>query len=210
MVPAEAPPAPGAGRAVDVAGEAEERILDAALSCFAAGGIRRTTMNQIAQAAGLGVATIYRRFARKEHLAQAVLLRETKRFIEEVDAKISQFDTMEAQLAEGFAAFIGGVARRPLLRQLIDSEAEIMWPLVTEQGGSVLALGRRSIAAIIRRWQEAGVIADFDADLVAEIFARLAESLVITPEGLIPTGDEVAARRFAHDHLVPLLRPRAS
>ncbi|MHB1712432.1 MAG: TetR/AcrR family transcriptional regulator, partial [Acidimicrobiales bacterium] len=60
---------------------------------------------------------------------------------------------------------------------------------------------------VIRRWQAQGVIADFDADLVAEIFARLAHSLALTPDGLIPTGDGPAARQFARVHLLPLLCP---
>lgn len=58
------------------------------------------------------------------------------------------------------------------------------------------------------RWQDEGALADFDADVVAEIFARLAHSLVLTPDGLIPFSDGPAARQFAHDHLLPLLRPR--
>ena len=41
------------------------RILDAAYDALSHGGVRRTTMNQIAETAGLGVATVYRRFPRE-------------------------------------------------------------------------------------------------------------------------------------------------
>jgi hypothetical protein len=42
---------------------------------------------------------------------------------------------------------------------------------------------------------------------VAEIFARLAHSLVLTPDGLIPFSDGPAAKDFARDHLLSLLQP---
>lgn len=183
------------------------RILDAALGCFVATGFRQTTMNRIADVAGLGVATVYRRFPRKEQLAQAVLLREAKRFIDEVDTKIAGVAGVEEQLAEGFAAFVSGIANRPMLLHAMRGDAEVVLPMVTEHGAPVLALGRSFIASVIRRWQAEAAIADFDADLVAEIFARIAQSLVLTPDGLIPAGDKPAARRFARVHLLPLLHP---
>jgi hypothetical protein len=65
-------------------------------------------------------------------------------------------------------------------------------------------------AGTIRRWQRESAVADFDADLVAEIFARLAHSLVLTPEGLIPASDDAVTRDFARTHLLPLLTPRRS
>ncbi len=188
--------------------DAQQRILDAALACFAATGYRQTTMNRIADTAGLGVATVYRRFPRKEQLAQAVLLREAKAFIDEVDARIAGVATVEEELAEGFAAFVSGIASRPLLHEAMRGQADVVLPMVTERGAPVLALGRSYIAALIRRWQDEGALADFDAELVAEIFARLAHSLVLTPGGLIPFSDGPAARQFARDHLLPLLRPR--
>ncbi|MGY2061460.1 TetR/AcrR family transcriptional regulator, partial [Nocardia gipuzkoensis] len=49
---------------------------------------------------------------------------------------------------------------------------------------------------------------DFDADLVAEIMARLAQSLALTPDGLIPLGDESAARDFARRTLLPMVSTR--
>lgn len=49
-----------------------QRILAAALEAFAARGFHGTSIPEIAAAAGVGVASIYRRFASKEHLVNAV------------------------------------------------------------------------------------------------------------------------------------------
>lgn len=187
--------------------ESVRRILDAGLACFVTHGIRRTTMNRIAERAGLGVATVYRRFPQKDQLVQAVLLREVRAFIAGVDAKIARVATPEEQMAEGFTAFVTGVARSPLLLRAMTSEPETALPFMTARGEPVLALGRGFIAGNIRRWQRQGAVADFDAELVAEIFARLAHSLVLTPGGLIPSADDDTTRAFARRHLVPLLRP---
>jgi AcrR family transcriptional regulator len=54
-----------------------ERIIQAALAAFAERGFHGTSIPDIAVAAKLGVASIYRRFEGKEHLVNAVF-RETK------------------------------------------------------------------------------------------------------------------------------------
>ncbi|GAA2794609.1 TetR/AcrR family transcriptional regulator [Saccharopolyspora taberi] len=186
------------------------RVLDAGLSCFADHGIRRTTMNRIAERAGLGVATVYRRFPRKDQLVQAVLLREVRRFVTAVDSRVAAARTPEEQMTESFTAFVAGVARNPLLLRVLAAEPETALPLLTARGGPVLALGRSYVADNIRRWQRDGAVTGFDADLVAEIFARLAHSLVLTPGGLIPTEDDETTREFARTHLLPLLSPKKS
>lgn len=188
--------------------EACRRILDGALERFLAQGIRPTTMVQVADAAGLGVATVYRRYTRKQELVGAVLLREVHRFIAEVDAKTAAATTPEEQTVEGFIAFVTGIAGRPLLLAALRDDKEIGLPWLTEHGAPVLALGRSFIAGTIRRWQRESAVAD--VDLVAEIFARLAHSLVLTPEGLIPAGDDEVTRDFARTHLLPLLTPLRS
>ena len=68
---------------------ATERILDAACAELAKHGVRRTTMNQVADAAGLGVATVYRRFPQKAQLVRAVILREAEAVTAAVVAEIA-------------------------------------------------------------------------------------------------------------------------
>ena len=51
---------------------------------------------------------------------------------------------------------------------------------------------------------------DIDADIVAEIQARLALSLVLAPDGRIPMHDDAATRAFATKYLVPLLGARTA
>lgn len=68
--PAATPPQTGPARSDDK----RQRILDAALTLFACKGYHATAVPEIAQAASVATGTIYRHFATKEQLLNAVYL----------------------------------------------------------------------------------------------------------------------------------------
>lgn len=183
------------------------RILEAAYPVLAEGGVRRTTMNQIADAAGLGVATVYRRFPRKAELVRALLLHEAVKLVGVVDAALAGEDTIEGQVAAGFTAFAHAVADRQLLVRLLRGDSDYDGETVPpgELADQIMVMVRDYLAGWIRDLQAAGRYLSVDADIVAEIQARLALSLVLAPDGRIPMHDDVATRGFATRYLVPLL-----
>ena len=63
-----------------------QKVLDAARRLFAEQGVEAVTMTEIAQAAGVGQGTLYRRFAHKGLLALALLDDNTRAFQNEVAA----------------------------------------------------------------------------------------------------------------------------
>ena len=131
-------------------------VLDAALDAFLDFGVRRASMGEIAKRSRLSPATLYRRFAQKSDIVQAVGLREVQRFLADVDRRVDHSASAEDQLAELFVAVCGGIRRHRLLRRLIDTEPEVVLPLLTTQGGPVLDLGRDYVAEFIRRLQGDG------------------------------------------------------
>lgn len=183
------------------------RILEAAYVALSKGGVRRTTMNQIADAAGVGVATVYRRFPRKVQLVQALLLHEAAKVVGVVDRAIADEGTVEEQAAAGFTAFAHAVADRELLVRLLRGDSDYDGDAVPpgELADQITAMVRDYLAAWIRDLQAADRYLCLDADVVAEIYARLALSLVLAPEGRIPMHDDAATRAFATTYLVPLL-----
>jgi len=202
----------GAANLGAVRDENATRILDAARACFAAGGVRRTTMNQVAELAGVGVATAYRRFPRKAQLVQAVLLREADTVIGEVGAAMHAPDSAAEQSAAGFTAFAHAVKDRPLLVRLMrDNDGDGSVPgLGGELLDQIMAMARDYIAAWVRGHQAQGRFPTVEADVVAEIEARLALSLVLAPDGMIPIDDDAATRAFALTYLVPMLGPEGA
>jgi len=193
---------PGSGRA----DETNARILRAAVSCFVSCGARGTTMNQVADRAGLGVATVYRRFPRKAELVRAVLVDQASVLVGEVDAAVDPGLELEERVVEGFVAFTRGMAARPLLQKVLTADAEIASFL---GGGD----GHSHVVRLVREYLRRSISRDLDperareAEVIADIYTRLAVSLVIAPDGVIPMHDDQETRRFARTFLVRLLTP---
>ncbi|GAB2443907.1 TetR/AcrR family transcriptional regulator [Nocardia tengchongensis] len=188
-----------------------EQLLESALSAFLDFGIKRTSMGEIARRAGISPATLYRRFESKNDLVAAVGVREAQLFIASIDERVQAAavgKSGDAQLVEVFAAFIIQLANNKLLRRLLRTEPDTILPRLTTEAGPVLAVGRTYLAEKLRALQASGDLPEFDADLVAEVFARLGQSLVLTPDGLIPLTDEAAAREFARRTVLPMIGVR--
>ncbi|MBF6213108.1 TetR/AcrR family transcriptional regulator [Nocardia puris] len=184
-----------------------EKLLESALSAFLDFGIKRTSMGEISRRAGISPATLYRRYESKNDLVEAVSLREAQRFVAEIDLRVRTVDGAEDQLVEIFVAFITSMATNALLSRLLRTEPDLILPRLTTEGGPILAVGRAYLADKLRELRPGDT--DFDPDLVAEIMARLALSLALTPDGLIPLGDPEAGREFARRTLLPMVGVRA-
>jgi AcrR family transcriptional regulator len=185
------------------------RILDAALAAFLDFGIRRTSMGEVAKRGGLSPATLYRRYAQKTDLVQAVGLREVRRFLADVDQRVDRTASAEAQIVELFVACLRGLRGNRLLARLLATEPEVVLPMLTVAGEPVLRLGRDFVAEFIERLQAEGRLPEFEAEPVAELVARTALSMALTPQTCIPAG-ESQLRRFAREHIVLIFRIRAS
>ncbi|MBF6468816.1 TetR/AcrR family transcriptional regulator [Nocardia beijingensis] len=187
-----------------------EKLLESALSAFLDFGIKRTSMGEIARRAGISPATLYRRYESKNDLVEAVSVREAQRFVASIEKQVHTVSGNDDQLVEIFVAFIGAIAGNELLRRLLRTEPDLILPRLTTEAGPILAVGRDYLAEKLRELRNAGGTHDFDADLVAEIMARLALSLALTPDGLIPVSDRDAAREFARRTLLPMVGVRVS
>ena len=66
-----------------------DRILDAARAVFEQYGARRANVDDIAAEAGVSRSTLYRRYATKDELLAAVVLRETDTFLDELEDRWS-------------------------------------------------------------------------------------------------------------------------
>jgi AcrR family transcriptional regulator len=183
-----------------------ERILDAAQQRFLLAGIRRTTMDDIAEAAGLGRATLYRRFAGRDDIVLATIAREFERFAHAVEEQMHAFDDPRDRFIEGFVAIVHAAHTHPLLSRLLEVDPDLVLPFLTRQGGVILSFNRTFLADHLRTGQRYGVIReDLDPDEVAELSVRVCHSLLLTPGGLIDAGDRERLRSVARRYLAPIL-----
>lgn len=184
-------------------------ILDGAMAAFLDVGVRRTSMGDVARRAGISPATLYRKFAGKTGLIEAVWLREARRFLADMDDTLEEVrragGDAEDQVVTLALAVVDAIRRNRLLARLMQTEPELILPLMTTQAGPVLALGRDYVTGVLSRLQGEGLLADFDPEPVAEVLARLSLSLALTPETVLPLDDEEQARQLFRAHIVPAL-----
>jgi TetR/AcrR family transcriptional regulator, repressor for uid operon len=182
--------------------EAGQRIVEAALGCFVELGIRRTSMDDIARAAGVGRTTVFRRFDSKDRLVQTVLLRVVGQATERVRAVFQGAPDLETGLTEALVASVTELRDHPMFAKVLKIEPESFLRMLTSDGVSVIAVVRGSIADWLGS-SGGGPLSDEDADKVAEGIIRLGVSLILTPEGLIPIDDDAGLRAYFARYVVP-------
>lgn len=183
-----------------------QRILEGTLALLEDFGLRRTTLEQVAQRVRMSRATIYRRFASKDVLVRAVLLRELRKFFRAIDDRVSEFDTTEDRLAEGFAFALQFLNEHPLLNRFLRTEPDLLLPHLTVDAGPVLDAARQFLAERLEQEIEQGRLAPVDVQVTGELLARLVLSFFLTPDTAVPLGTPDEARRFARLYLAPALR----
>ena len=173
--------------------EIDERILDAALREIAAHGTAQATMTDIAERAGVGRVTLFRRFGGKEALIERLVLRELSRFLAHVDATLSDIDDLEQRVVEAFLLCVRAGAEHPLVARLARTEPGLALERLSRGDPSPLDVGREFVAARL------------GSDELADALVRLAASYVFLPGAAVDVRDERAARTFAERTLAPMV-----
>jgi AcrR family transcriptional regulator len=179
------------------------RLLDAAFDEFSAYGMRRTSMENVAERAGLARSTLYRRFSNKRELARAVAMRRSRAVLVELVRVVEKLPTVEDRLVEAFVLGITRARTDRFLIRLLEAEPETVLPYFTTHSDIALGVGRGFLAEQLRR--SPGPPIKGDPDAAAELIFRLATSIMLAPRGHIPLDSEDDLRTFARAYLVPLL-----
>jgi AcrR family transcriptional regulator len=184
--------------------ETTDALLDAAAELLSTHGVRRWSMEDVAERAGLGRATVYRRFASREQLVHSALGREVRRFFAATAAAVARSDPIEDQVIDGFLAG-WRIGRNSMLGSLLASDRTTVVSILTAT--PVLTLAR---AALVERYQmmtgtRLASQEATDAELVAEILVRLGLSFLLQPASVIDLDDPAAARPALRRLLGPLL-----
>lgn len=194
----------GAFATVSVAGSPEDRILDAAAHLMRAYGLKRWSMEDVAEQAALGRTSVYRAFSTRDELVHAVLARELRATIGEITAAATASGSVEDGIIEG--ALVGLAAlRSSLVEQLLRTDPSTILPFLTTKAGPLVALTRQLLVTQARA--AGATITPAHAEELAEIAARLGLSFVLTRESVFPVDDDDALRASLRRVLRPVLSP---
>jgi AcrR family transcriptional regulator len=185
---------------------AEQQFLDAAERCLERSGIRRTTMVQVADEAGVSRAWLYRHFPDKASLLGAALLRQDEVFWSDARARISRRRSLAAQVAEAVSHSRAHQPRALVLR-LREAEPEACAAIL----GAGLRQAMPGMAVFWRPYLEQArsrgeLRPDLDVARAAEWVMRVVLSLVTVPGDAVEVDDPTSVRRFVEDFLVSGLR----
>lgn len=189
--------------AFEPAKDTATHILDAAYTLFLEFGLRKTTMEDVAKRANMGRITVYRHYADKPTLFQAVVMRECFRSMQEVESMLAQINDAEERFVSGFVIVVNGARKHPLISRLLETEPEWLLPYLTTKGEAMLRFGSQYVASTLRQEK---YVATAQIDLLAEMLWRLLHSILLTPGGLMaPPNDDEALRHVARSFLLPLV-----
>ncbi|MFC9895030.1 TetR/AcrR family transcriptional regulator [Nocardia sp. NPDC127579] len=183
----------------------DEKILDVTLERVLQVGIRRSSLDDIARRAGVNRVTIYRRFSGKDKLVEMVLEREAQRMLAEVTERAAAISGIDAQFEDAVLHVLRQTRLHRLVTQLLAVAPDEALSFYTVGGRDMLALGIQYITRILERAQSIGAIDRYDPTPIAELIARLAHSLVLTPAGGVDFQDDDRAREFVRNTIVPLM-----
>ena len=190
------------GRVDESADRTSKRILDAALQEAAAVGLQRITVEEVVRRAGVSRMTAYRRYPRRDDLVEALVRRETQRFLAAVADAIDAVDDPHEGVAEAFIAAVRFARDHPMLRRAGQLE-----PAPIADSVELLTMGSAFIANYIHG--EAPGTPSQQVRWVADVFARLFLTYISMPPADPNFGDDAELRRFAHEVLTPMVE-RAS
>ena len=166
-------------------GDLADRILDATRRLLVTAGARKLSLSDVATLAGVSRPTIYRYFASKEDLIDALGAQERRRFDAAMERAMTGV-TGVARLEAAVDVVVSFVADQPPGRQL-----DLDPGFALEQMAQALPMITKGLTAVVRQCaRENGIDAAVSARGLAGAIARVALS-----HYLFPDTDSTAMRR---------------
>ncbi|SPT57772.1 TetR family transcriptional regulator [Actinomadura madurae] len=165
-----------AGRSV------RESLLDAAAHLLVERGYRAVRMQDVASAAGVSRQTVYNEFGDKWGLAQAVVVRDNERYLDGIDAVLSEHDDLYSAVVAAVTFTLEMSADDQLAKAVLTGAGgDEMLPLLTTQAEPVLFTASARIAEhALRQWPHLDREALTE---VADAAVRLTMSHIMLPSG---------------------------
>lgn len=146
------------------------QLLEVALERFAAGGYHETSMEEIAEAAGVTKPVLYQHFSSKQDLFRELLETEGRDLLREVQTRAAAQTHPYQRVRAGFSAYFDFVCKRTSAFQLLFGSGARLSDEFTE---SVRRL-EEGIATVIARFIEADIDSEH-RDLLGHAIVGLGE-----------------------------------
>jgi AcrR family transcriptional regulator len=186
-----------------------ERLLDAAEGCLEQFGPQKTSMEDVARAAGMSRATVYRYFANRDALLLGVASRQASNLAAEAIRYLGQFNTISDWLVEGLLFTLREIPKRPVFAALVTSlDSSAASKLLLGSSG-MIQIGVDVLRPMFANAKEQGLLRDdVDIDMLIEWLLRVLWTYLNAPSQVAT--DEDSMRKLFHMMLIPAVLKETS
>lgn len=172
---------------------ARTRILEATLTCVEQWGLAKTSLEDVATAAGLSRATVYRYFpGGRDQVISETVTWEVGNFLHRLNEAALAVEGIEERIAQALIVGHRAIDDHKLLQQILSTEPEELLAELEKSGPIMLALIRGSLAeGLAAETLRPGVDLDEAADYLARLFLSYLGS-----QGRWDLSDPVAVHRL--------------
>jgi AcrR family transcriptional regulator len=182
---------------------ARGQILEIARECFRRDGVRLTTMESIAKAAGTSRQTVYKSFASRLELIGAAVAARISELADDILGRRWDGDGLDEVFVERSSAIVESIRNDPELAGLLGEDS----PMTMHQAlwqTSVRQRGLRDWLPWLRQARRAGLVrADVTDDDIYEWMQTVLTSIILRPDP-----DPEHQRVLIDTFLMDSLRPR--
>lgn len=158
--------------------DTREQIIEAGYACIARYGVARTSVEDVAQAAGVSRATMYRYFASRSDLVDAVVTWEYRRFFLRLYEAVSGAETLEEVMERGLMVARRSLDEHEVLQMVLVTEPEVLEPAMSAESAPTLAYVSEFLIPYLERHElRPGV----DVEEAADFLGRMLLSYMGAP-----------------------------
>ncbi|MFM2076667.1 MAG: hypothetical protein RJA49_557 [Actinomycetota bacterium] len=178
----------------------EARVLDAAKSCVERWGMAKLTIDDIATAAGVSRATLYRMFpGGKDVLFEALRIRELEDFFTRLAGHLDHADDLEDLLVRTVVAATHELRDDHHLAVMLASEpGETLTSLTVDGLPRIIRVATVFLVPLVDEY-----LPRRESSRLVELLARLVISYFLAPSDHVDLGDAESAREFIATFILP-------
>jgi AcrR family transcriptional regulator len=169
-----------------------ERLLDAAEGCLEQFGPHKTSMEDVARAAGMSRATVYRYFENRDALLLGVASRQAADLATEAMTFLGQFTTLSDWLVEGCLFTLREIPTRPVFASLVTSlDSSAASKLLLGSTG-MIQIGVNVLRPMFGNAKDQGLLRDdLDIDMLIEWLLRVLWTYLNAPSQVATNEDSM-------------------
>jgi AcrR family transcriptional regulator len=175
-------------------------FLDATSRCFARYGVRRTSVQDVAQELGVNRTTVYRQVGNVEQQAMLLAARDAHRLLSALPGRIS-FPIGPHSIVELVATLVRETRAHPVMAKMLADERSLIGAFVAQDVPALLERTTTAFVPLVSLAMSTGNLARRDPEALAQWLVRITASLIL----IEPPGE---LEDFLAELLVPALTPQ--